>query len=308
MIRQREEERVQAHGHGRKPGKLSALVLFGGIVLGADPGEEDLELVTHKRAMLAADVSSTDSGSTSGDEDWGVYPGKCHLARPDGGEHQGDAKPSAPSAEEAGALSLGHTQYVDSCQLPTSRGVFELRAYRHSATVNGVPKFHEPVVMVKGDLVDQDDVYVRIHDQCQTSEVLGSCRCDCREQLNYSLEYVQRHGGAVIYLQQEGRGIGLANKVAAYALQDGGMDTVDANRALGFGDDERSYECVPFILSDMRIRSIRLMTNNPFKVEWLKALGVNVVCSVPVIVPPNEHNISYLQSKAQRMSHLIDGL
>jgi len=129
-------------------------------------------------------------------------------------------------------------------------------------------------------------------------------RCDCKEQLKMSLEYIQEHGGAIIYLQQEGRGIGLANKVAAYALQDVGMDTVDANTHLGFPEDCRQYGVVPSILKDMGIDSIRLITNNPRKIERLAALGVNVEDTIPMVVErSNQHNRKYLQTKQDRMDH-----
>merc|ERR1719473_2559331 len=132
-------------------------------------------------------------------------------------------------------------------------------------------------------------------------------RCDCRKQLELALSFVQRHGGCVIYLQQEGRGIGLANKIAAYNLQDGGLDTVDANRHLGFEDDERSYECLPMILDDLGIRSVRLLTNNPFKVACLEPLGVRLPERIPIIPPRNQWNEGYVQTKISRMGHLSDG-
>lgn len=129
-------------------------------------------------------------------------------------------------------------------------------------------------------------------------------RCDCREQLKMSLEYIREHGGAIIYLQQEGRGIGLANKVAAYALQDVGLDTVDANTHLGFPEDARQYGVVPSILKDLGIDSIRLMTNNPRKIRRLEALGVDVSGTIPMVVPTtNKHNRKYLQTKIDRMNH-----
>ncbi|CAM9196075.1 unnamed protein product [Ectocarpus sp. 13 AM-2016] len=219
-----------------------------------------------------------------------------------------DATPRAPegrAAAQAKAAGQGCTTFVSECSLPTEKGNFRLRAYRYA---DGV-KTHEPVVMVAGQVRGRENVPVRVHDQCQTSEVLGSKRCDCREQLDLSLRYIQEHGGgAVIYLAQEGRGIGLANKVAAYALQDDGLDTVEANRQLGFGDDERSYECVEFILADMEIKSVQLMTNNPFKIDWLRATGVKVEGRIPIEVPANEHNHGYLETKASRMSHLINSL
>ena len=163
----------------------------------------------------------------------------------------------------------------------------------------------EPVVMYSGDLRGHKGVVVRVHDQCFTSEVLGSKRCDCKEQLDMSLSYIQTHGGAVVYMPQEGRGIGLANKVAAYELQDGGLDTVDANRHLGFDDDERSYDCVPAILADMGILSVQLVTNNPFKVRLLTDMGVVIDRTRPSLVEPNAFNSQYLRTKAARMAHSL---
>ena len=163
----------------------------------------------------------------------------------------------------------------------------------------------EPVVMYSGDLRGHKGVVVRVHDQCFTSEVLGSKRCDCKEQLDMSLSYIQTHGGAVIYMPQEGRGIGLANKVAAYELQDGGLDTVDANRHLGFDDDERSYDCVPAILEDMGILSVQLVTNNPYKVRLLTDMGVVIDRTRPSLVEPNAFNSQYLRTKAARMAHSL---
>lgn len=134
--------------------------------------------------------------------------------------------------------------------------------------------------------------------------LLSVYRCDCREQLKMSLEYIRENGGAVIYLQQEGRGIGLANKVAAYALQDVGLDTVDANTHLGFPEDARQYGVVPSLLKDMGIDSIRLMTNNPRKIERLTSLGVDVAGTIPMVVPEaNPYNKKYLQTKKDRMNH-----
>ena len=175
----------------------------------------------------------------------------------------------------------GQTNFVAECDLPTARGNFRMRAYSYRGAKvvmrdgEKVLEWHEmePVVIYKGNLRGSTEAVVRVHDQCYTSEVLGSMRCDCREQLELALDYIQQHGGLVVYMPQEGRGIGLANKIAAYQLQDGGLDTVDANRALGFGDDERSYACVPYMLKDMGIERIRLMTNNPFKIRQVLELS-----------------------------------
>lgn len=145
-----------------------------------------------------------------------------------------------------------------------------------------------------------------MHDACFTSEVLGSLKCDCREQLQLSLDYIQdAPPGMVIYLQQEGRGIGLANKIAAYALQERGLDTVDANRALGLPDDCREYSAVGHILQELGVKSIRLMTNNPRKINELAALGINVVGRVPCQVKSQPLNRGYLSAKQRRMKHIL---
>lgn len=154
----------------------------------------------------------------------------------------------------------------------------------------------------------QESVPIRVHDACFTSEVLGSLKCDCSEQLNMALDYIDKQTcGIVIYLQQEGRGIGLANKIAAYALQEKGLDTVDANRALGLPDDCREYTSVRNILNEMGVKSVRLMTNNPRKINLLTELGVKVDGRIPMIVKANDVNRGYLQAKEQRMEHLLAG-
>eukprot|EP01035_Chromulina_nebulosa_P026334 gene26334-34451_t len=159
--------------------------------------------------------------------------------------------------------------------------------------------------MISGEIKDKENVIVRVHDQCFTSEVFGSQRCDCSEQLQESLKLIKTEDGIVIYLQQEGRGIGIANKVAAYNLQDQGLDTIDANIHLGFKDEMREYYCVPKILNDLGIKSIRLITNNPFKINQLTNLGVNITDRISVVIPPNKHNFRYLSSKRDRMNHIL---
>jgi GTP cyclohydrolase II len=163
------------------------------------------------------------------------------------------------------------------------------------------------VAIVKGDPFGEEDVPVRIHSECLTGDALGSLRCDCRDQLTASLRAIgERETGMVLYLRQEGRGIGLLNKLRAYALQDEGLDTVDANLALGFRDDEREYSIAAHILALLEVRSIRLMTNNPRKLDGLRDLGVTVSGRIPLVVPANDHNRSYLETKALRSGHLID--
>jgi len=201
-------------------------------------------------------------------------------------------------------------EFVAETALPTDIGQFRLRAYRTEADGNEYVG-REPSVIyaadkspfgVEGKL--NKGVHVRIHDQCLTSEVFGSRRCDCSDQLKMALKHVAEHGGAVIYMQQEGRGIGLANKVAAYALQDVGLDTVDANLHLGFPEDCRNYGAIPSILHDMKIGSIQLMTNNPRKIRRMKELGVKVDGTVAMVVPEtNPFNHRYLEAKHERMDH-----
>jgi GTP cyclohydrolase II len=202
----------------------------------------------------------------------------------------------SPSA----ATASGKVRFISETLLPTRRGEYRVRAYRDQT--DGT----EPVAVLIGDVQDGVDVPVRVHDECYTSEVLGSLKCDCREQLDYALEFIKRRGpGVVIYLRQEGRGIGLANKIAAYALQEDGHDTVDANRLLGLPDDVRRYDAAADILKDLGIRSIRLMTNNPRKEQKLRALGVAISGRIPVLIEPNQHSAGYLTAKAARMGHLL---
>jgi GTP cyclohydrolase II len=154
----------------------------------------------------------------------------------------------------------------------------------------------------------KEKILVRVHDQCQTSEVFGSLRCDCKEQLDFALQRIQDEGaGIVLYLPQEGRGIGLANKVAAYAAQQMfGLDTVDGNRHLGLPDDCREYSAVKDILQDLHITSIRLMTNNPRKMAELASLGVHVCERVPIETTPNsEFSSAYVKAKKERMDHMF---
>ena len=255
--------------------------------------------------------------------------------------------------------------FISETDLPTIRGVFRVRAYKDLAKVsaaNGhahlLGSESEIICIIAGKIENQRNVPVRVHDACWTGEILGSLKCDCREQLEWSMDYIQQRalkqskllqqqnghqslqtngmpssasngsnthhnahhshaaaftaptgfGGMIIYMPQEGRGIGLANKLKAYSLQTAlGLDTVDANRALGLPDDLRSYNCVPAILESMQIQSIRLMTNNPRKQEVLERLGVEVSGRIPVVVQPNSDlSARYLQTKAARMQHSLE--
>lgn len=212
--------------------------------------------------------------------------------------------PVGPDAPGLTCLGDGiSTTFVAETLLPTSEGAFRVRAYRSTGSL----RESEPIAMISGQVKGKTGVPVRVHDQCFTSEVFGSLKCDCREQLLFAKEYTKQHGGVVIYMPQEGRGIGLANKIMAYSMQEQGLDTVDANRVLGFRDDYRSYEPVLAILQDLGIKSIRLLTNNPRKIRMLSEMGVQVDGRLPVIIPGGEHSQGYLTAKAVRMAHLLPG-
>jgi GTP cyclohydrolase II len=165
----------------------------------------------------------------------------------------------------------------------------------------------EHVAIVRGDVLSAEDVPTRLHSECLTGDAVGSLRCDCRDQLEMALRKLGAlKQGLLVYLRQEGRGIGLANKIRAYALQDRGLDTVEANRALGFRDDERDYAVAAHMIRSLTVGSIRLMTNNPSKIQQLTALGVKVTGRIPHVIPANRHNRFYLETKARRSGHWID--
>jgi GTP cyclohydrolase II len=152
-----------------------------------------------------------------------------------------------------------------------------------------------------------EDLPTRLHSECLTGDVMGSLRCDCRDQLEVALRALgSQERGLLLYLRQEGRGIGLINKVKAYALQDRGLDTVDANLALGFRDDERDYSVAAHMLVSLGVGSVRLMTNNPNKIQQLEQHGIRITGRIPHVMPPNDHNRFYLETKANRSGHYID--
>lgn len=185
--------------------------------------------------------------------------------------------------------------------LPTRFGDFQVAGFWNNR------QEEDHAAFIHGDPCGAEDVLVRLHSECVTGDVAGSLRCDCRDQFEAALTAVgQNDPGIVLYLRQEGRGIGFTNKVRAYALQDQGMDTVEANLALGFQDDEREYAVAAHMLHSLGVKSIRLMTNNPNKVDQLTEHGVTVSERVPHILPPNEHNIDYLRTKARKSGHFID--
>tara|TARA_R110002110_G_scaffold32360_1_gene112453 strand:+ start:280 stop:858 length:579 start_codon:yes stop_codon:yes gene_type:complete len=183
--------------------------------------------------------------------------------------------------------------------LPTNHGDFRLRAYRSHHS-------QEPLAIISGYLDRDKPVAVRIHSSCFTSEVLGSCKCDCKAQLDTSLAYIQAHTGVVIYLQQEGRGIGLGDKVRVYALQEHGYDTIEANEMLGFPVDARVYDDAIEILRDLGIKQVNLLTNNPEKIQALVSAGITVSERTPVRTAIDPEAASYMATKKVRMGHLLD--
>lgn len=187
-------------------------------------------------------------------------------------------------------------------ELPSRFGDFHIVAF--SDTRDG----KEHAAIVRGMPWGRDDVAVRLHSECLTGDAIGSLRCDCRDQLESSLRMIgQMDHGVVLYLRQEGRGIGLTNKLRAYELQDTGLDTVQANEALGFRDDERDYHIAAEMLESLHVRSIQLITNNPRKIDGLKALDINITGRIPLVIQPNPFNEFYLVTKASKSGHLIDG-
>src|SRR5688500_18339921 len=181
---------------------------------------------------------------------------------------------------------------VAMAELPTRFGNFHIVAFENNRDGK------EHVAITKGDVIGASDVPVRLHSECLTGDALGSLRCDCRDQLGLALARIAREAcGVLLYLRQEGRGIGLLNKVKAYALQDAGMDTVDANLALGFRDDERDYAVAAHMLASLTVRSVRLLTNNPRKIDALAHLGIEVSGRAPHVIAANRHNRAYLATK-----------
>ena len=190
-------------------------------------------------------------------------------------------------------------QRLARANLPTGFGTFEVFVY------DSVER-KEHVALTIGVVDDGEPVLVRVHSECLTGDVFGSSRCDCGEQLEHSLRILREQGrGVLLYLRQEGRGIGLANKISAYALQEEGLDTVEANLALGLPEDVRDYRVAAEMLLDLGVRQAYLMTNNPAKVEGLERHGVEVVERLPLSISPNPSNLGYLRTKREKMGHLL---
>ena len=181
----------------------------------------------------------------------------------------------------------------NTANLPTRFGNFKIKAFKEGCKEH-LAIYKEPL---------QEIVTIRVHSECLTGDAIGSLKCDCRDQLEYALNYIEKNGGMVIYLRQEGRNIGLLNKVNAYALQDQGFDTIEANHQLGFSADERSYEIVEFILHHFRIKKINLLTNNPKKIQSLK--NTAIIKRIPIIIKSNKYNKEYLKTKKEKMGHML---
>lgn len=195
------------------------------------------------------------------------------------------------------------TQFVASAQLPTEFGTFKIYGFHDTQTGK------EHVAIVKGDVCNKENVVARIHSECLTGDALGSLKCDCRPQLIAGLQEIgNQECGILLYLRQEGRGIGLLNKIKAYNLQDQGCDTYDANVRLGFPPDARTYNCAADMLKYLEVRSVILMTNNPDKISSLQACGITVVDRKEHSMVPNPHNTNYMKTKNQRFGHLISSV
>lgn len=230
-----------------------------------------------------------------------------------------DPKPAPDTARDVAATTLAHQELggevrvagegspaewvrlVDSCDLPTRWGAFRLHGFVDLR--NG----QEHVALALGDLAGSGPVLARVHSECLTGDAFGSRRCDCGAQLEAAMERIAAEGrGVILYMRQEGRGIGLLNKIRAYHLQDDGADTVQANQALGFAPDLRSYELVAPMLGRLGVQAVRLMTNNPRKVDALQAAGVPVAERLPIRVGRNPANQGYLDTKRSKLGHLLD--
>ncbi len=192
-------------------------------------------------------------------------------------------------------------RYVESSRLPTAWGVFDMHGFEDAETNK------EHVVLTMGDVGNGEPVLARIHSECLTGDALFSMRCDCGNQLQAALKAIAEEGrGALFYLRQEGRGIGLLNKIKAYHLQDQGADTVEANERLGFGADMRDYSIVRPMFEHLQVQRVRLMTNNPRKVAALEELGIEVTERLPLQCDANPHNEQYLKTKGAKLGHMFD--
>jgi GTP cyclohydrolase II len=206
---------------------------------------------------------------------------------------------TAPKLELFCKLEAERVPFIAKANIPTSFGKFAVYGFLEHKTGK------EHLAIVAGEIDSRKRVPVRIHSECWTGDVLGSLKCDCRQQLEAALRHISEHGGMVLYLRQEGRGIGLLNKLKAYALQEQGMDTVEANHFLGFPDDLRTYDCAVEMLSFFGIKKVKLLTNNPKKIGALEKAGIDVDREHHQL-ESNPHNLRYLKTKAKKSGHLLD--
>ena len=181
--------------------------------------------------------------------------------------------------------------------LPTKYGKFKIKAYKDGN--------QEHLAIMSQDFENIDAPFVRIHSECLTGDTLGSLKCDCQNQLDLSLKFIAQQGGLVIYHRQEGRNIGLVNKVNAYALQDQGRNTIQANLELGFGEDDRDYSIVGHIFKDLGVKKLKLITNNPKKIQYVESLGIEIIERIPAITKSNKYNEAYLSTKKEKMGHML---
>jgi 3,4-dihydroxy 2-butanone 4-phosphate synthase/GTP cyclohydrolase II len=197
-------------------------------------------------------------------------------------------------------MKEGHLIFGECVELPTKHGYFKLIPFKD----RNQP--YEHIILVKGEVSEKDSVLLRIHSACATGDLFGSMRCDCGDQLMRAMQLIEQEGrGVIIYLNQEGRGIGLMNKIKAYKLQEQGLDTVDANLQMGFAPDERDYALAVKALEYLKIFSVRLLTNNPEKISGLEKGGIAIHERIPLIIYPNEYNLRYLSTKEKRMGHWL---
>lgn len=195
---------------------------------------------------------------------------------------------------------MSKLKHLTSCRLPTEYGVFQMHGFEEE---NG----QEHIALVMGDITDNAPVLSRIHSECLTGDALFSKKCDCGPQLAAAMQAVQKEGrGVIVYLRQEGRGIGLINKIRAYALQDEGLDTVEANIALGLPVDARDFSLAKHIYNHLGVRAVRLLTNNPDKLDTMRLAGIDVVERLPLLVGINPENQNYLDTKAEKLNHMIE--
>ncbi|MFY9611595.1 MAG: GTP cyclohydrolase II [Blastocatellia bacterium] len=205
-------------------------------------------------------------------------------------ENNGNSDPTCAGVERLAEANL-----------PTEFGMFRIVAFKSNLTGEDFP------VLVKGELSAETPSLVRIHSQCLTGDVFHSLKCDCGRQLQWAMKLIQAEGhGAIVYQQQEGRGIGITNKIRAYALQDAGQDTVEANISLGFEADLRQYECCAEIIKQLGLRRIRLMSNNPDKIAAVLQAGIEIVERVSIEVEPHEKSLGYMKTKKEKMGHLLE--